>query len=279
VDKLIVGCGYLGRRVAARWIEQEHRVFGTTRTVARAEELARLGIEPVVCDVMNPQTLRALPVTESVLYCIGFDRRGGALMQAVYVDGLHNFLAVRNGGSTFIYVSSTGVYGHVDGGWVDETAPTAPLEESGRVVLEAEGLLRQQQCTILRFAGIYGPNRVIRRQAVEKGEPLIGDADKWLNLIHVDDGASAVLAAEASGQPAQVYNISDGNPVMRRDFYTRMAQLLAAPAPRFVQPEPGAPAPPHERANRRISNRRMREELKVQLRYPCYEEGLKAALS
>jgi nucleoside-diphosphate-sugar epimerase len=66
--------------------------------------------------------------------------------------------------------------------------------------------------------------------------------------------------------------------VRRRDFYTLLARLLGAPAPRFVPPAPGAPLPPHERTNRRVVNRRLRTELGLRLRYPSYEDGLPASL-
>ncbi|MBY0527139.1 MAG: SDR family oxidoreductase [Gemmataceae bacterium] len=286
MDKLIVGCGYLGRRVAKLWLEQGHRVFGTTRSERRAEELRQLGLEPIVCEVLKPETLKGLPPADTVLYCVGFDRSAGRSMYEVYVDGLRNFIGVHwveeGPPGQFIYVGSTSVYGQHQGEEVDEFAGISPDEEAGRVVVEVERLLRDEwlegAIRILRFAGIYGPGRLIRRAAIEAGEPLIGDPDKWLNLIHVEDGAAAIVAAETSGSRLAIYNVSDGNPVRRRDFYTRMAQLLRSPEPRFVLPEPGEPLPPHERANRRIVNRRMREELGVQLRYPSYEEGLAASL-
>src|SRR5262249_43145601 len=145
-------------------------------------------------------------------------------------------------------------------------------EESGRVVLEAERLIRgawvDGPIQVLRFSGIYGPGRLIRRQSLESGEPIVGDAEKWLNLIHVDDGAAAVVAVAERGGQGEVYNICDDHPVRRRDFYMELARLLGAPEPCFVPPAPGAPLPPHERANRRISNQRMREELGVTLQYP-----------
>jgi nucleoside-diphosphate-sugar epimerase len=279
VDKLIVGCGYLGRRVATLWRAAGHRVFATTRSERRADELRGLGVEPVVCDVLDPGSLAALPAADGVVYCVGFDRGAGAAMRDVYVGGLGNVLGRLPPPRRFVYVGSTGVYGQCRGEEVDEGAATEPADLAGVVVLEAEMLLRARLpgAIRLRFAGIYGPGRLLRRQAVESGGPVVGDADKWLNLIHVEDGAAAVLAAEERGRPGEVYNVSDGRPVRRRDFYTRLAEVLGAPPPRFEPPAPDAPLPSHERANRRVVSRRLREELGLRPRYPSYEEGLPAS--
>jgi nucleoside-diphosphate-sugar epimerase len=283
MEHLIIGCGYLGARVAARWHLLGHRVFVTTRRPEHAASLRALGFEPIVVNVLEPATLRTLPQVDSVLYCVGFDRTAGAPMHSVYVGGLANVLAaLPPPRGRFIYVSSTGVYGQKAGEEVDEESSTEPEEEAGRIVLEAERSLREhaRQALILRFAGMYGPGRILRRQAIANGEPIVGDAEKWLNLIHVDDGVEAVLAAEQRGDVSRpIYNVSDGVPVRRRDFYTTLARLLGAPPPRFMPPEPGSPPPPHERANRRIRNRRLLEELGVQLQYPSYESGLAASLA
>jgi nucleoside-diphosphate-sugar epimerase len=107
---------------------------------------------------------------------------------------------------------------------------------------------------------------------------LVGDADKWLNLIHVDDGARAVLAAEERGRAGETYLIADDRPVRRRDFYTFMAEILGAPPPCFETSAPGNPPPAHEGGNRRALNRRMKQELAVQLRYPDYRAGLRDAV-
>ena len=279
-DRLIVGCGYLGRRVVPLWRAEGHRVFATTRSDAHAEELRRLGAEPVRCDVLDPATLRGLPAADAVAYCVGFDRAAGASLRDVYVTGLGNVLAALPAPGRFVHVSSTGVYGQCDGEDVDEGAATDPPEESGRVVLEAEQLLRGRLpgAVVLRFSGIYGPGRLLRGQAVRDGEPIVGDPDRWLNLIHVADGAAAVVAAAERARPGAVYNVSDDRPVRRRDFYRLLARLLGGPEPRFVPPPPGSPLPAHERANRRILNRRLRADLGVALRYPSYEEGLPASV-
>ena len=273
---LILGCGFLGRRVAALWRQQGRRIFVATRNAAHLPS----DVAPIACDVLDPATLKLLPQVDTVLYAIGFDRTSGASMRSVYVDGLANVLTHLPAPQRFIYISSSSVYGQTDGGWVDETSPTAPLEESGRIMLDAEAVLRAKlpRAIVLRFAGIYGPGRLLRRQAIEQGAAIVGDADKWLNLIHVEDGARAVLAAELRGQPGRVVNVCDDHPVRRRWFYATLARVLKAPAPTFVLPPPDQPTPPHEKAHRRINNRRLKEELRVELTYPDYAQGLRASV-
>ena len=196
-------------------------------------------------------------------------------MREVYVNGLANVLEAIPRPERFVFISSTSVYGQTDGSWVSEQSPTEPREDSGRVVLDAERLLREKlpEANVLRFAGIYGPGRLLRKQPLLKGEPLVGDAEKWLNLIHVADGARAVLAAEARGRAGEIYLIADDEPMRRRAFYTFLAQELGAPAAQF---EVGTTL---REANRRIHNRKMRQELAVELLYPDYRVGLRAALA
>lgn len=272
---LILGCGYLGGRVAKLWHHAGRPVFAASRNPSHLPS----EVEPIVCDVLQADSLANLPGVETVLYAIGFDRTSGASMRAVYVDGLANVLDRLPPPKQFIYISSSSVYGQTDGGWVNETSPTEPMEESARIVADAEAMLRSKMpgAMVLRFAGIYGPGRLLRRQTIEKGEPIVGDADKWLNLIHVEDGARAVLSAEERGEPGRIYNICDDHPVRRRNFYATLAHYLGAPEPTFQLPSPDA-MPPHERANRRINNRRMKEELQVELRYPDYDQGLRASV-
>ncbi len=273
---LILGCGYLGRRAAVRWRELGQHVFATTRSVAHAEELRQLGVEPIIADVLDPGSSGQFPgfMVDVVLYAVGFDRGAFGSMRAVHIQGLANMLDRLSWGR-FLYVSSTGVYGQTGGEDVEEIAATEPLEESGKVVLEAEQLLmrRRPDAVRLRFAGMYGPGRLLRRQALLAGEPIAADPEKWLNLIHIDDGVTAVLAAAERARPGEVYNVADDRPARRHEFYTRLAELLGAPPPRFVAPTPGM-----EAANRRVVNRRMRRELGVELRYPSFVEGLPAAV-
>lgn len=279
MDNLIIGCGYLGRRVAALWQGQGQRVFATTRRAEGAASLQALGFEPIVCDVLDPRSLRALPRARTVVLAVGLDRSSGCSMRDVYVGGLGNVLDVLPTPERFIHVSSSSVYGQTDGEWIDEFSSTQPQEESGQIVLEAEQLLlsRLPQAILLRFSGIYGPGRLLRQKSIAAGEPILGDPDKWLNLIQVDDGARAVTAAEEHGTAGAVYNVCDDEPVRRRDFYEELARGLSAPPPRWLPPDPGQPPPPHEKGNRRIRNRRLKEELQLNLLYPNFRAGLQAS--
>jgi len=268
LDVLIFGCGYVGRRAAARWLATGKRVAALTRR--NTEVLAEQGIVSIVGDVLDPASLCSLPAASTVLYAIGLDRMSGRTMREVYVGGLGNVLDALPRPNRFIHISSTSVYGQTDGGLVNENSSTEPVEESGRIVLEAERLLRAKlpQAIVLRFAGIYGPDRLMRKQALLESDPLLGDCEKWLNLIHVDDGVDAILAAEARSPPGATFNIADGEPVSRRDFYTHWARLLNAPAARFEhRAEPGA-------ANRRIANQAARERLGWMPKHAIYREGL-----
>jgi nucleoside-diphosphate-sugar epimerase len=100
-----------------------------------------------------------------------------------------------------------------------------------------------------------------------------------LNLIHVDDAANVVLAAEERARPPRTYLVSDGQPVLRRQYYEMLAQLLGAPPPQFIAPAADSPAAERAASDKRISNQRMIEELGVQLAFPSYREGLAAIVA
>jgi len=288
VSNLIIGCGYLGQRVGARLCQSGERVFGTVRSAGRASEIARLGIEPVLAEVLEPESLKSLPAANRLFYSVGFDRTAGSSMQSVHVDGLQNVLdRLTSETIRFVYASSTGVYGQIDGEWVDEESPASPTHESGRICLEAEGRVRAwaearggaASAIVLRFAGLYGPERVVRRAIVERGEPIPGDPAKFLNLIHIEDAARAAVAALQTARGEPLYLVADDRPVTRREYYSSIARLLGAPEPRFELPRPGSAEAQRDATNKRISNRRMRSLLGVELLHQDIASGLPSALA
>lgn len=281
MSTLIVGCGYLGARVGRLLAARNDRVFGTTRSEARFGGLRDQGIAPVVADVLKPVAFENLPPVDRVFYCVGFDRQAGVPMRAVYLDGLRNVLerlAGRTG--TLVYASSTGVYGQSDGQWVDEDSPTQPRHESGKVAVAAEEILRAYpgRTVVLRFSGLYGPGRIPRRENLSRGDAIPGDPEKYLNLIHIDDAANAAVAALGSDRAGPLYLVSDDRPVKRTEYAALVARCLGVPEPTFSVPEPGSPEAQREEGNKRVSNRRIKTEFNLVLRYPEIATGIPAAL-
>ena len=287
---LIVGCGYLGQRVGRRLVELGSQVYGTTRSPSKADHLTELGITPVLADVTHPESLMNMPEVTGVLYCVGFDRRAGHSIRQVYVDGFRGFLntfAVQQATCPIVYASSTGVYGGNDGAWVDEVSPADPQTESGRACLAAEQLLAEHAdrqasgALILRYAGLYGPDRIMRRDSLQRGEPILGNPDKFLNFIQIDDAAAVTAWALENLPPrgCDLLLVSDGHPVTRTEFYGAAAELLGAPSPRFETPAPGSPEASREESNKRIQNGRLLERWGNHLRYPEIRAGLAASLA
>ncbi|MCA9247255.1 MAG: SDR family oxidoreductase [Planctomycetales bacterium] len=277
--KLIFGCGYLGLRVAKLWLSEANTVSAVTRSQQRADLLANSGISPIVADIMHPETLTELPEAETVLFAVGFDRTSGKTIGQVYAEGLANVLAALPAATVrVIYISSTGVYGQNEGEEVDEESPCQPTREGGQAALAAERVLRSSrfasQSSILRLAGIYGPDRVPHAKALLTGHSISSPADGFLNLIHVDDAARAVIAAECSAAAGRTYCVSDGHPTVRRAYYAEMARLLNTRPP--VYDESGTGHTPRSRGggSKRVRNRRLLEELDVSPKYPSYREGL-----
>ncbi len=284
MSKLIIGCGYLGQRVARRWRDAGHDVFVVTRSEARSRELADEGYCSIVADVLRPETLADLPVADSVLFAVGYDRRSNASIHETYAGGLAHVLdALPAETGRLIYISSTGVYGQTEGEIVDERSATEPSREGGRASLAAEQTLWAhplgQRGVVLRLAGIYGPGRIPLVAKICAGEPIPAPERGWLNLIHVDDACSVVLAAAERAEPPQTYLVSDGHAIERRAYYQELARLVGVPPPVFATPAPDSSSAARATSNKRVSNERMQAELNVALAYPTYREGLSAILA
>jgi nucleoside-diphosphate-sugar epimerase len=284
MSKLIFGCGYLGRRVARRWRDAGEEVFVVTRSGRRARDFAEAGYKPIVADVVRPASLVNLPVAESVLYSIGYDREAGASMHEVYVAGLKSVLdALPDETGKLLYISTTGVYGQSRGEWVDEDSPCEPRREAASAFVEAEQALKAHRlasrAVTLRLAGLYGPGRIPNATEIRRNQPIASPRQGFLNLIHVDDAVAVVLAAERRAKAPRTFVVSDGNPVQRHTYIEELARLLRAPPPRFAPPPADSPANLRAGSDKRVKNTRLLAELSVQLVYPSYREGLAAIVA
>ncbi len=305
---LIVGCGYLGSRVARCWQDAGAHVTILTRSTTKSDQFRNHGYQTLVADLACPETLRALPEADIVLYSVGFDRTSGNTIHQAFAEGMGYLLShLPTPASTrLIYISTTGVYSPAESSgteetqpqkawplsdwplsdWIDEQQPTHPHRVSAQASLAAERQLDShalgQQAVILRMAGLYGPGRIPYQKELRAGLPLAVPHQGWLNLVHVDDAAATVLAAgewpARISQGPEIINVADGNPVLRGDYYREVARRIGAPPPRFTTPDASLPATARASSSKRISNEKLRHLLKVKFTHPSYREGLAAIL-
>lgn len=281
MTKLIFGCGYLGRRVARKWREAGHRVLAVTRSDCRAADIQSDGIEPIVGDVCHIETLAELPEADTVLFSVGFDRTAGATVHNVYVAGLRNVLdRLPTTVSRIIYTSTTGVYGEHGDDWVDEDSPCDPRTDGARAHWAAEQVLMSHplgtRAIVLRMAGLYGPGRIPRQKELLSSEPIPAPSNGYVNLIHIDDAAAAVVAAAERAVLPRTYIVSDGHPLPRGQYLRELAEILGAQPPRFA--DVSASATTRGAASKRVSNRRLLDELDIEVAYPTIQAGLRSCV-
>ena len=284
----IVGCGDIGRRVAAREMSAGKGVAALARSEGTAKSLAQEAIRTVRGDLDVPASLAGLPPSPEVFYYFAppppagtGDPRLGALLAALDPIRLPRRL---------VYISTSGVYGDCAGEWVDEDRPLLPQTDRARRRLDAELRLREfgerfgLPYIILRVPGIYGPGR-LPVERIRQGLTILNEQDSpYSNRIHADDLAAACIAAARLGNPGRAYNVSDGHPTTMSDFFNRVADLYGLPRPPAVSLaearkvlSPGMLSFLEE--SKRLDNRRMREELGMVLRYPDLASGLAACLA
>ena len=279
---LSIGHGYSAAALARRLIPMGWRVLGTTRAAATAERLRGEGVEPLLWPLQDPEA--ALAAADHLLTSVAPDADGDPALAA-----LGPLIAARAPGLRWAgYLSTVGVYGDRGGDWVDEDAPLATATARGRARIAAEAGWRALADAhglplhIFRLAGIYGPGRGPFRKIRAGTARRIVKPGQVFSRIHVEDIAETLLASIARPDPGAIYNVCDDEPAPPQDVIAHAAALLNLPPPPEVA-YADADLSPMARSfyaeSKRVSNRRLREELGVALRYPDYRAGLAAVLA
>jgi nucleoside-diphosphate-sugar epimerase len=253
---LIAGYGYVGMALGARLAEEGHEVWGLRRAAGALQPSMRY----VTADLTDPQTLRRLPTDiEVVFYTAAADGADDAAYRAIYVDGLRHLLEAlveqQQSPRRVFFTSSTAVYAHAMGEWVDETSPTKPRHFTGSRVLEGERLLLggPYAATVLRFGGIYGPGRVSLIDRVRQGLAVCRDGPPlYTNRIHRDDCAGALHHLMTLPQPDSLYIGVDHEPADQCEVLRWLAIQLGAPPPGMASAAGGEAGRP--RTNKRCCN-------------------------
>jgi nucleoside-diphosphate-sugar epimerase len=283
---LIVGCGYVGRRLARR-LANAFDVSAIVRTDESAAALAREGVRAIAIDLDRVRAAVSIPerLDQAAIYYLAPPPPVGE--SDLRLDRFLQLASVPP--RAFIYLSTTGVYGDAEGELVDEARPVRPRTDRARRRASAEEMTRVW-CTerrvrrvVLRAAGVYGPGR-LPLERLRRQEPVVRRREAGPgNRIHVDDLVTACELALTNPEARGVYNVSDGTTMSSTEFMFRVAHLAGLPPPPEVPMEEAQLTFSAERLSfvnesRRVSNERMLKHLGVRLRYPDVDSGIAASL-
>lgn len=273
------GYGFSARALAALLPDAE--IVATARSAEAAGELKSLGVEAVLFDGTAPLPVGALDGISHLLASVPPDDEGDPVVR-------HCGEQLRAAGSIrwVGYLSTTGVYGDHQGGWVDETTPLTPAGRRGerRVTAERQWLelfadRPEVSVQLFRLAGIYGPGRSQFRAVREGTARRLVKPGQVFSRIHVDDIAQVLKASIERPRDGAAYNLCDDEPAPPQDVVAFAAELLGIDPPPEVAFE-NADLSPMARSfygeSKRVSNTLIKEELGVRLRFPNYRDGLRA---
>jgi len=277
------GFGYTARALARRLAAEGWIVGGTCRTAGKAAALRGAGFSGELFDRDHPLPRNVLDTVTHLLVSVPPEAAGDPVL-AVHGEDIAKIGSL----SWLSYLSTTGVYGDRGGGCVDETAALSPSGQRGRrrVAAEAGWLDLWRRCGvpvhIFRLAGIYGPGRspfdALRAGTAKR----IDKPGQVFSRIHVEDLAAVLAASIGRSRPGAIYNVCDDDPAAPEAVVAHAAALLGVPAPPLV-PLDAAGLSPMARSfyddNKRVSNRLIKSELGLALRYPDYRAGLAAILA
>lgn len=287
---LIVGCGDVGLRVA-RALPPGVRTIALTSTPSRIPGLRERGITPVQGNLDAPGSLARLAgIAHHVVHLAPPSAdAAGEWWRDLRTQALLRVLRLRAPPRTFVYGSTTGVYGDCGGARVSEARPASPRTPRAQRRVDAERQVRffargtGTRASVLRIPGIYAPDRAggTPRERLHKGTPVLEHADDvYTNHIHADDLARAVIAALWHGRTHRVYNVTDDTELKMGDYFDLAADLYGLPRPRRVARSTAQEQLPlmllsFMSESRRLDNARMKNELRLALRHPTVASGLR----
>lgn len=258
------------------------QVIALVRTIDPA--LRTLGVKQIHGDLDQPASLRRLAgIADAVLHSAPPPNEGEGDPRTKRL--LATLARARSLPRHLIYISTSGVYGHCGGEVVRESRPCRASTARARRRVAAESLLRRSavRVSILRAPGIYAADR-LPLERVRRGDPVLNaDEDVFTNHIHAEDLAAACIAALERGGVNRCYNVCDDSAERMGDWFDKLADAFGLPRPpRMARAEIRTRLSPmllsFMSESRRLDNTRMKRELKLRLRYPTIDAGIKAAL-
>jgi nucleoside-diphosphate-sugar epimerase len=268
---VIVGCGFLGEVAADLLSKSGWEVLGICARPQSLPPLSSKSSEARALDITVPFAVEpAWRHVDALVHCAGPDQATTESYRLVYVQGLRNAVAAF-APRRVLFTSSTSVYAQTDGSWVNEASETRPHRETSRILLEAEDIALNAGGSVARLSGLYGPGRSVLMRKFLSGEAILeGDGTRWINQIHRDDAARALVQLVEGRANPGIYNVTDSTPATQLEVYSWLADHFHRPLPSY------GPADLQRKrgwTNKRVCNRRLRKT-DWQLTYPAYRDAI-----
>lgn len=264
---VVFGCGFVGLASALEWRARGGEAVGTSRSAEGAARLEAQGVSSAVWFSGRPVDF--LRPGDAWLISVPPDADGCPVVRAADAQA---------GSASWIgYLSTTGVYGDLGGGWAFEDTPRAPLSREATNRVRAEDQWLSAGASVFRLPGIYGPGRSQLDKVREPNARRIVKPGQVFSRAHRDDIAAALLASIARDDRRAIYNICDDEPAPADEVLAYAAQLLGLPAPPAVAFEDAGLSPAAQRFYaecKRVSNAKAKAVLNWLPAYPTYREGL-----
>jgi nucleoside-diphosphate-sugar epimerase len=282
MNLFVFGYGYSSATLVRAHRDRFAQVHATVRSAAKAQSIAADGVTGRVFDGSTADDAIAadLAAADALLVSVPPDATGDPVLRR-----FGDVIAEAPRLAWIGYLSTVGVYGDHGGGWVDETTPPDPASERSIRRREAEeawlelGRSNGKAVHVFRLAGIYGPGQNALVNLREGAARRIVKPGQVFNRIHVEDIAGAVMASLARPSAGAIYNVADDEPAPPQDVVAFAADLMGVPVPPDM-PFDTAVLSPMARSfygeNKRVSNRKLKDELGYAFRYPTYRAALRA---
>ncbi|MGE9270866.1 MAG: NAD-dependent epimerase/dehydratase family protein [Verrucomicrobiales bacterium] len=268
---LLCGHGYLGQAISRDFLAAGWHVTAISKSGSPASEGA---LTSEVVDLSSQASIQSLASgiekPDFIVHCAASDRGGAEAYRAVYLEGCHH-LCTNFPESPVLFTSSTSVYAQIDGSVVTEESPAEPDRETGQILRAAEKIVLGHHGIVFRLAGIYGPQRsAILKKFLAGQSTMEDDGARFLNQIHRDDAANAVLLAATRPLEYGIYNVCDSTPRSQRDTFASLSRQFSLPMPPTV---PRNLTRKRGWTHKQVSNQKLRSHEWA----PRYPDALQAA--
>lgn len=281
----IVGCGYIGQLLARQLLDKNIPV---SAIVSSESSLAACTSHNIPCEIKNlDEAMDAIDLTNQRVIYLTPPPRDGKTDSRIsrFLQAIESHPPEK-----IVLISTTGVYGNCDGAWIDETAAINPAADRAFRRVDAERQVHQFcMChdiplVILRVAGIYGPGKIPLAR-IKSGEPIVNQQDSpYTNRVHAFDLVNICEQALLSQTITGIYNVTDGHPGTMYEYFMAIASAMHLPPPPAISLQQArhqlsAGMLSYMAESRRIDNKKLLNNFKIELLYPTLKDGLRRIMN